>query len=173
MKFRRPNGGVVSFSPNAIARLVAFRQVSLKTPESGGVLLGREISESDDVSVDEVTEPHKSDWKSRLAFFRGKKAAQVKVNDAWKDSKGTRIYLGEWHTHPEDDPTPSRSVDCPDWFRIAKEAVFEQDFLLFVIVGLEKTNVWEIRKGCVELQQLKPIVEEPDKRIGSGLLFCD
>lgn len=63
---------------------------------------------------------------------------------AWRESTGTRIYLGDWHSHPEDDPKPS-CVDRRDWNRVLKRAVYEQDFLLFAIVGRRSIAPWEGR----------------------------
>ncbi len=43
-----------------------------------------------------------------IIFFRNVKKAQRIAEHAWKESNGERLYLGEWHTHPEDVPSPSR-----------------------------------------------------------------
>ena len=51
-------------------------------------------------------------------------------------------YLGEWHTHPEDVPSPS-SHDRRDWLRTLDTAQFEQSFLFFIIVGRTSIGVWE------------------------------
>jgi len=160
VKFRRANGGTVSFSDDAAAQLAASRQIDTKSAEAGGMLLGRILLDCDDVIIDRITQPHARDRSTRFQFFRRRKAAQLKVNMAWSGSKGTCVYLGEWHTHPEANPTPSATVDRPDWFRIVSEAVFEQDFLLFAIVGLEKTNVWEIVEGADDLYQLEEISDQ-------------
>jgi integrative and conjugative element protein (TIGR02256 family) len=109
-------------------------------------MLGRLILDSSDVIVDEATQPHPDDKRSRFFFWRSNRPAQQRVVDAWNGSSGTHIYLGEWHTHPEDVPTPS-CVDIQNWKRILKKSRFEQGFLLFVIVGRRETRVWEARKG--------------------------
>ncbi|WHI44621.1 Mov34/MPN/PAD-1 family protein [Microbulbifer sp. VAAF005] len=36
----------------------------------------------------------------------------------WVATHGTIRYLGEWHTHPEDDPYPS-GLDISEWDRLA------------------------------------------------------
>jgi len=38
--------------------------------------------------------------------------------DRWRATRGTVRYLGEWHTHPEDHPTPS-GLDRSEWRRLA------------------------------------------------------
>jgi integrative and conjugative element protein (TIGR02256 family) len=154
MKFSRPNGGTVEFHKSAEAALSAYRQLSRRDAEAGGLILGRLVVESTDLIVDEVTEPTKVDRKGRFFFIRRRRAAQCRVNQAWFDSNGTLNYLGEWHSHPEDDPTPS-NVDIENWHRISSQARFEQDFLIFAIVGRQRTRLWELGKSSRELSELE------------------
>lgn len=155
MRYRRPCGGVVEVSDSAAAVMMRLRQLESMAPEAGGMLLGRLIVESDDLIVDEVSEPAASDRRSRYSFMRSKKHAQWRVSSAWEESEHTKNYLGEWHTHPEDDPTPS-AVDLANWRRISKVAQYEQDFLLFVIVGRRQTRIWELSKLHGSLAELAP-----------------
>jgi integrative and conjugative element protein (TIGR02256 family) len=127
------------------ATLLAFRQLNTDQKEAGGILLGRLIEATDDVIVDEVTSPNKADRRGRFFFFRKRNTTQQRINTAWKESAHTRVYLGEWHTHPEDDPSPS-GVDIENWSRIGRTARYEQEFLFFIIVGITTIRVWERRK---------------------------
>jgi integrative and conjugative element protein (TIGR02256 family) len=154
MKFSRPNGGTVEFHKSAEAAMSGYRQLSRRDAEAGGMILGRLVVESADLIVDEVTEPTKVDRKGRFFFIRRRPAAQRRVNQAWFDSNGTLNYLGEWHSHPEDDPTPS-NVDIENWHRISSQARFEQDFLIFAIVGRQRTRLWELGKFSRELSELE------------------
>ena len=146
MRFRRVVNGTFEISPAALDALLSHRQVGSRQNESGGVLLGRLIKGSSDIVVDAVTKPTRVDKQSRFRFFRSAEPAQAAVNAAWAASGGTKIYLGEWHTHPEDVPRPS-GVDLRDWRRVAKQARFEQDALFFTIVGRTTVAVWELRRG--------------------------
>ena len=154
MRFARPNGGIVEFNKSAAELIGRYCQLHRTDAEAGGMLLGRLISESRDLVIDEITEPTKLDLKGRFYFIRRRRAAQRRVNKAWLDSNGTLNYLGEWHSHPEDDPTPSQ-VDLENWRRISSQARFEQDFLLFAIVGRSRIKVWELGKKSGELSELK------------------
>lgn len=145
VRFARPGGGHLEFGPQAIESLMAMRQLEEDQPEAGGVLLGRLIVNTEDVVVDEVTTPSLADTRSRYFFRRSRHSAQPRVNEAWKETVGTRIYLGDWHSHPEDHPTPW-CVDRRDWNRVLKRAVYEQDFLFFVIVGRKSIGLWEGRR---------------------------
>jgi len=154
MKFSRPNGGTVEFQKSALEIMSRYRQLRRRDAEAGGMILGRLVVESSDLIIDEVTEPGKRDGKGRFFFIRRRPAAQCRVNEAWLASNGTRNYLGEWHSHPEDDPSPS-TVDVENWLRISSQARFEQDFLLFAIVGRQRTKLWELGKITGDLQELK------------------
>jgi integrative and conjugative element protein (TIGR02256 family) len=154
MKFARPDGGTVEFNKSAAELMGRYRQLNRNEKEAGGMLLGRWISESRDLVIDEVTEPTKLDLKGRFHFIRRRRAAQRRVNKAWLDSNATLNYLGEWHSHPEDDPMPSQ-VDIENWRRISSLARFEQDFLLFAIIGRSRTKLWELGKQSGELSELE------------------
>lgn len=145
MKFHRASGGLLELAADAKTILLAHRQLKADQMEAGGILLGRLIDATDDVLVDEVTSPNKQDRRGRFFFFRKKRTAQQRINFAWKESSHTRIYLGEWHTHPESDPSPS-DIDLENWNRIGRMATYEQEFLFFIIVGIKKIRAWEREK---------------------------
>lgn len=142
MKFSRLNGGAFELSKQVLTILSDHRQVSAMANEAGGLLLGRMIEGSRDVVVDELTVPDVNDRRGRFFFFRHQTSAQRKVTAAWNESGKTRNYLGEWHTHPEDIPSPSNQ-DLKDWFRIVQKSSYEQESLFFVIAGQIEIRVWE------------------------------
>src|SRR5437867_1979843 len=107
MRFHRAGAGQLEISDEALAALNSHRQLSDSAAEAGGLLLGRLIAESSDVVVDEATNPSVEDRRGRFFFIRWRVPAQRRVATAWKESGSTRIYLGEWHSHPEDVPSPS------------------------------------------------------------------
>jgi integrative and conjugative element protein (TIGR02256 family) len=146
---------MVEFREKATACLMRYRQLSPKAREAGGMLLGRLIDETQDVVIDAVTIPSHIDKRGRFFFFRDRLLAQRHVNIAWQESGHIRIYLGEWHSHPEDDPCPSQQ-DLKNWQRIGRATDYEQDFLLFVIVGRKNTRIWELGKGKTLPVQLEP-----------------
>jgi integrative and conjugative element protein (TIGR02256 family) len=142
LKFKRPGGGVLAFGAAPWKTMLGFRQLTPTDLEAGGILLGRLIIDSQDVIVDSITVPGIRDRRERLRFWRGKSSTQKLVDRAWAESGGTRVYLGEWHSHPEDDPSPS-SLDASEQVRVVRTATFEHGFLFFVIVGRQWVRVWE------------------------------
>ena len=125
---------------DAVQQMLAFRQNSWWQAEAGGVLLGRHLLDTDDLVVDEVTTPQKSDRRGRFSFFRSKRH-EIIAQDRRKDEASTLAYLGLWHTHPESDPTPS-GVDRNDWAQALSSDTFHGSQLFFPIVGIERIRVW-------------------------------
>ncbi|HEY0995611.1 MAG TPA: Mov34/MPN/PAD-1 family protein [Gemmatimonadaceae bacterium] len=126
--------------------------------EAGGILLGRVLVAGDQVVIDEVTVPGPQDRRSRFRFFRAERPAQAAVNAAWARSGGELNYLGEWHTHPEDDPMPS-SHDRADWRRLVSIQRYEQSSLFFLIAGRRVLRAWELSREQAAAIQL-PLIEQ-------------
>lgn len=75
--------------------------------ESGGILLGSKDVASRRYVVKDFTYPEPGDERSPWHFVRKKEPSNAAIRKAWEESEGTVNYLGEWHTHDEDMPTPS------------------------------------------------------------------
>lgn len=153
--FARPRGGRVELSQRAIAEMGMWIQDDGSKHEAGGVLLGRLIVDCDDVVVDLASAPSNGDKRTRFSFFRARRPAQRLVDQKWSESSGTCVYLGEWHTHPQDDPQPS-GQDLRNWSEILRQARYEGASLFFVIVGISTTNIWEGAKATGEVTPLPP-----------------
>lgn len=121
-----------------------FTQNATDATEAGGVLLGRHLADGSAIIVDDVTTPLLGDTRRRTHFHRERQRHQIAIDLVWWASNGTCTYVGEWHTHPEAIPTPSR-VDWLDWQRRLATDHFTEP-LFFVIVGTEQTRVWEGRR---------------------------
>ena len=142
--FNRRSSGAVKLSARASEVFHRYVQRRPGDTEAGGIMLGRLILNSDDIVIDEATEPQVEDRRSRFFFWRSNKPAQRRVQQAWSESEGTQVYLGEWHTHPEDIPSPS-AVDIDNWKTILRKSRYEQGFLFFAIVGRRAIRIWEGR----------------------------
>lgn len=144
LTFARHDGTRVQIGPAALETIRKHLQNQPHIPESGGVLLGRHLLETDDIVVDLVTTPQPGDRQQRHWFFRRRRCHQELINRAWQESEGTCTYLGEWHTHPESDPTPSW-IDLLDWQRKLAFDHFTEP-IFFVIAGTAETRAWEGRR---------------------------
>jgi len=122
----------VVITEEVIKVLYRYKQYNHTQHEAGGILLGKVYN--DLIIIDQVSEPSIEDESGRFYFIRNVKRVQNIVDCAWKESNGERIYLGEWHTHPEDLPTPSRD-DKLLLKNMLKHSRMEINFLLMVIIG--------------------------------------
>ena len=131
----------IKIGPRALSGMMDFIQNAPQKFEAGGILLGRFVIDNNDVIVDHITMPMIGDRRTRFGYFRSK-LHQKRISEAWAASRGTCNYLGEWHTHPEDEPAPS-SHDFANWENKLATDKFDSDFLFFVIVGIARVNVWK------------------------------
>ena len=136
-----------------LEKLYGYVQVG-SAPENGGVLLGKKHIESETYFVTDLSVPSSKDIKRRFSFIRNKDVAQKLIDQRWKDSDGVENYLGEWHTHPEMNPTPS-SVDKKLINTIIedKSNVFSKVFL--IILGIDKS----IYVGLANADRSKKIID--------------
>ncbi|MDF4203106.1 Mov34/MPN/PAD-1 family protein [Maribacter sp. SA7] len=141
IRFKLPGNGILQINGDVIKELSMFKQIESESTEAGGVILGRILKETNHLIIDEITTPFKSDIRKRFYFKRRKESHQKIVDKRWKESDKTENYFGEWHTHAEDNPTPSY-VDKDDWKRRVKRDKLFLDFLVSIIVGRESIEVW-------------------------------
>jgi len=106
-------------------------------PESGGLLLGTVHARGLLVTV--ATKPTKWDRRFRYLFERLPFGHQSTAHRLWRGSGGLTRYIGEWHTHPQDMPSPS-TIDLAEWRKLACVRADERP-LLAVIVGREGLHV--------------------------------
>ena len=155
LKFLDGDGRQILLGKAALETIRRHIQLDGDSKEAGGILLGRFIKESQNIVVDEATEPTETDKRGRFFFKRGRTKHQQRINEVWKTSKGTLNYLGEWHSHPEDGPSPS-GQDLKNWKRIVHSAKYEQNELLFVIAGYGQIRAWAMGRKDARPRQLKP-----------------
>lgn len=148
----------IKIGPRALSGMKGFIQSDPSKKEAGGVLLGRFLIDSNDVVVDHITIPMAGDKRARFGYFRSKHAHQKRISEAWASSQGTCNYLGEWHTHPEDDPHPS-GYDIANWKNKLKDDKFDSDFLFFIIVGTVRVNVWKGRRDNNNFEKLSLVTD--------------
>ncbi len=156
VKFTLTNNGIFKIDNEVLPRLCKYLQISKDDAEAGGVLLGRFLKDSKNIIVDHISVPMIGDKRSRFSFVRNKKMHQKIIDNEWLKSNGTCNYVGEWHTHPEDYPTPS-NVDTDNWKNRLKQDKFSTRYLYFMIVGLKEIRVWEGDKRTLTITKLKKL----------------
>ena len=152
LTFARIAGGRFQIGLAALHSIRGYVQDAPDKLEAGGVLLGRHVRGTPDVIVDRVTAPLPGDRRDRHHFYRAAPRHQAAIDGAWRESGGACTYLGEWHTHPQRVPTPSR-VDRLDWRRKLLLDRFSGS-LFFAIAGTDAVCVWEGSRWYARLSQL-------------------
>lgn len=119
----------VRFEPAALEIFDSYRQRGWFKREAGGQLFA-EIK--DDVwRVVAATGPSAADRRGRFHFWPDRKSEQREIDQYF--SAGLE-YVGDWHTHPEQVPTPSRS-DITSIENVVRESTLHTPGLLLCIVG--------------------------------------
>ena len=140
IRYMLPNEKTLIISKGVLDTFHSYRQISPKIPESGGILLGKVFK--DYIQLDKATILGNGDKQGWFFFHRNKKRAQTSICEAFLKSKGTRIYLGEWHTHKEEKPYPSLK-DKFEIRRAFRKSKLNLEFIIFIIVGSDTlNNLW-------------------------------
>lgn len=115
-----------------------YRQVKGKSKENGGILLGQVNKEH--ILISRASLPSNLDKSFPFNFVRNKISAQYIIDYEFHNSRKKNIYLGEWHTHPENNASPSRQD-----IKMIKEQhssnKINTEFLILVIIGIKKDFV--------------------------------
>lgn len=129
------NGGYLHIDQKVIETINQYRQMENDTPESGGFLCG--YYKGLNLHVVDLTVPQATDIQSRFIFNR-RDPGHVQTVRQWYISSGGEINcLGEWHTHPEEIPTPSY-IDRNGWKSFGVNRNGQQ--AVFLIAGTK--DIW-------------------------------
>lgn len=112
--------------------LNSFTQNSTNAPEAGGIIIGKIIQGQ--INIIKLSVPTILDKSSRTNFERNKVSAQIILDYEFYNSNGQLTYLGEWHTHPEPFPVPSRT-DLQMLKQQFKHNKIMTEFILLLIKG--------------------------------------
>jgi len=97
----------IHFTEDVLLLISKFKQNKKKQHEAGGILLGQ-VKENN-IYITRVTFPSRHDRSNRYSFWRNKNKAQAIMDFEFYNSNKRTIYLGEWHTHSEELPYPSKT----------------------------------------------------------------
>nr|WP_278987026.1 Mov34/MPN/PAD-1 family protein [Plesiomonas shigelloides] len=130
-------GGLLVITSSIANQLMTYRQIDVCSTEAAGVLIGERRGIH--LVIDKISEPGKGDIRQRYFVDRRGPHHQATVDDAFVSSSGRLQYIGEWHTHPEDEPSPS-SKDLNTWQR----CLVANDQMVLLIIGRRK--IWAAKK---------------------------
>lgn len=129
---------VIEFSDPVLETFQRHRQLSLRASESGGQLFC--FLDGNNVFVNHATEPGLTDRRSRFSFWPSRRKEQKEINKLFGDGLH---YIGDWHTHPENVPSPS-GEDIRKIQAIFRESEHILRGILIVIIGrnLGSSGLW-------------------------------
>lgn len=96
------SGQRIVFSENVLAHFDKHRQTRWWHREAGGQLFAR--FDLPVITVVEATGPRMGDRRSRYSYRPDRRAEQREITS--RHALGL-YFIGDWHTHPEDVPSPS------------------------------------------------------------------
>jgi len=142
----------IYFTHDVLLLIAKFKQISSKQNEAGGVLLGQ--VKNNNIYITRISFPSSHDKSSRYSFSRNKKFAQAIIDFEFYNSNKRTIYLGEWHTHPEELPTPSNTDRKMIKDQFSKN-ILSEPFLLQYIQGTKGFYLALIESGSINEVKIK------------------
>lgn len=103
--------------------------------ECGGIFIGR-ITNNNRAIIEDIIVP-KEILSTRVLFRRIAIFINRGLKKIFNSHKGEIIYLGEWHSHPDNLPIPSRT-DMTAMQNIAKSPSVRTETPLLLIVGFNQ-----------------------------------
>jgi integrative and conjugative element protein (TIGR02256 family) len=120
---------MVRVGPQALATFDAHRQRRFYQREAGGQLFAR--VRDDDWEIVAATGPRSRDCRGRFSFWPHRASEQEEI---FQHHEQGLDYVGDWHTHPEDVPTPS-SDDLSSIAEVVRRSKHHLPGFLLLIVG--------------------------------------
>ena len=123
------SGELVILADTVLEHFRRHQQQRKRDTEAGGQLFGR-IHEKT-ISIEEATGPRRTDVRSRYSYVPDRRAEQCEINERFPFALH---FIGDWHTHPEPIPHPSRT-DMDNMRECVKKSRRALSGFLLIIVG--------------------------------------
>lgn len=150
-------GQNIEITPTVLEKFSRNQQGSFAAPEAGGLLFASISSRS--IQIASATEPTKSDIRSRFFFKSSRRCAKASIKKAFKEGLH---FVGEWHTHPEPNPTPSK-LDLDSMAESFRSSKHQLEHFVMIIVGNDKDDMrlWVSMHNSERVLQLSEIFTNP------------
>lgn len=119
----------IRITPEVTGYLASHRQISKSSLEAGGQLFGS--IDASAVVIMKATGPYQGDQRSRYSHRSNPIRAQAAIETY---SRERLLYLGEWHTHPQQQPIAS-IADRDAMQRLEQASQIRVNQLLMLIQG--------------------------------------
>ena len=132
MKLKKFPYNKILLAESVLNDLNHYRQ-RINEPETGGILLGK-ILANGNIIICNCSRPCISGKAYAVGFERSSKLANQIIRQFFNESNGTIVYVGEWHTHPENVPSPS-ATDLKSIKNIYNTTNLNSDIIVYIIIG--------------------------------------
>ena len=123
------SGQTLILTDAVLVHLDSHRQLDAKSREAGGQLFAC-IDESN-IVVERATGPRPSDRRSILSFVPDRIAERREINNLFRAGMH---FVGDWHTHPEPQPRPSKT-DIRSFRNMFRKSRHQLAGFVMIIVG--------------------------------------
>jgi integrative and conjugative element protein (TIGR02256 family) len=130
--------------------------------EAGGILIG--CYRGPHIEITDFTKPADKDIRQPYLFVKQDPKHQQAATLAWRTSGGKDTYIGEWHTHPHGEPSPS-TIDTRSWREVVGRA---KKSMIFVIIAPGRWSLFACRRQFI-WHSVRPMV--PVEHGQSGIVF--
>ncbi|MEY9158477.1 Mov34/MPN/PAD-1 family protein [Bradyrhizobium japonicum] len=127
------SGQHLSFDDTVLAHFDRHRQTRIWHREAGGLLFSRLALPAIDICA--ITGPRRTDRRGRYSYWPDERAEQREIDEMFR--RGLH-FVGCWHTHPEDIPSPS-IVDRRNISDCVRRSQHALNGFVMVIVGRAST----------------------------------
>lgn len=120
---------VLHISNDVLKHFEMFKQNKIRSKEAGGQLFVQR--HKNDLHLELATGPRLTDKRFRTHYIPDMVASQEEIKEQYKNGLH---FIGNWHTHPENKPSPSK-VDIEtmkECFLTAKQELLK-GFILIII----------------------------------------
>lgn len=123
------SGEVLHLSEVALRHMIGYVQTERSDAEAGGQLFASIIKK--EITIVQATGPSIEDQRSRFGFKPSRKKEQ---RDILKLHAEGLDFVGDWHTHPQDIPRPSKQ-DIASIKDVFRKSDHELEGIVLVILG--------------------------------------
>lgn len=126
----------ISITDSALSTIAVESRRSTDGLETGGILLGSESANA--IQIRHAGDPGPNAHRAPQNFLRDLQHAQQLAQEAW--TRDGSQWIGEWHTHPSGDLTPS-DLDLHSYLRHLHDPDLQLDhFVAIIVSGNATTN---------------------------------
>jgi integrative and conjugative element protein (TIGR02256 family) len=123
------SGQTVLLIDTVVQHLYKHRQYNLRRVAGGGQLFA--AFQEQTITVVCATGPRRSDRRLRTSYLPNRQAERREINRLFR--KGLH-YIGDWHTHPESCPVPSR-IDLDNFAETVRLSRYHLGGFVMIVVG--------------------------------------